>query len=327
MGWEETLNAIEERKRKGESLLDAGAYEQAKAALEQAKESLDKLYASFNDGIAAALLAAKRRIVEKNLALGDSHRAEGNEEAAREAYKIALDLADSRDRDEVLIRLGQIDQKEAPSENLEKLGQRVADNPDSAEAIYDFATELAMEGYLPEAIRYFERLVQLTPDDADVYYRLGNAHLDSKRLEDAESAYNRALELSFEDPAEIHYRLGWVEMEGRASTVEARKRFLKALELKPDHLESLKELAHLAQVDEDYEQAIEYLKTALKYDPEDAAACSELGDLYEAQGKLREAQEYWKKTIDLEPDGDAAEYAREKLAEVEEEQAERDSNA
>ena len=326
MGWDDTLRMVDEHKRKGEQLLSAGAFEQAKMTLEKAREALDELYDSFNGSLQSSLAEAKRRIVEKNLALGDTYRAEQNEDAARECYKIALDLAESRDRDEVLIRLGQIDQREAPSENLEKLGQKVADNPDSAEAIYDFATELAMEGYLPEAIRYFERLVQLTPEDADVYYRMGNAFLDSKRLEEAERQYKKALDLKFEDPAEIHYRLGWVEMEGRASTVEARKRFLKALELKPDHLESLKELAHLAQVDEDYEQAIEYLKTALKYDAEDAAACSELGDLYEAQGKLTEAQQYWTKTIELEPDGDAAEYAREKLAEVEEERASGDSN-
>lgn len=315
MGWDDTLRTVEERKRKGEQLLLAGAFEQAKLALEQAKEGLDELYASFNEGLSTSLADVRSRIVDKNLALGDTYRNEGNEEMARECYKIALDLADTRERDEVLIRMGQMEQREAPSENLERLGQRVADNPESAEAIYDFATELAMEGYLPEAIRYFERLVQLTPDDADVYYRMGNALLDSKRLEDAERAYQKALELSFEEPAEIHYRLGWVEMEGRASTLEARKRFLKALELKEDHLESLKELAHLAQVDEDYEQAVDYLKTALKHDPEDAQACSELGDLYEAQGKLAEAQQYWTKTIELEPEGDAAEYAREKLAE------------
>lgn len=318
MAWEETLKLVEERKRKGEQLLSAGAFEQAKAALEQAKESLDSLYASFNTGLTSALADAKSRIVDKNLALGDTYRNEGSEDMARECYKIALDLAGHKERDEVLIRLGQIDQTEAPSENLERLGQRVADNPESAEALYDFATELAMEGYLPEAIRYFERLLQITPEDADVYYRLGNAHLDSKRLEEAERVYNKALELKFEEPAEIHYRLGWVEMEGRASVPEARKRFLKALELKEDHLESLKELAHLAQVEEDYDAAIGYLKTALKFDPEDAAACSELGDLYEAQNRMVEAVEYWKKTIELEPEGDAAEYAREKLLEAEE---------
>jgi tetratricopeptide (TPR) repeat protein len=327
MSWEETLREVEERKAKGEGLLGAGAFEQAKHALEQAKESLEKLYASFNDSLSASIAEAKSRIVEKNLALGDSHKNEGNMDAAREAYKIAMDLADGRERDEVLIRLGQLEQREAPSENLERLGQKVADNPDSAEAIYDFATELAMEGYLPEAIKYLERLTQLTPEDNDVYYRLGNAYLDVKRLPEAETAYAKALELAFDDPAEIHYRLGWVEMEGRADTTEARKRFLKALETRPDHLECLKELAHLAQVDENYEEAIEYLKTALKYDSEDAQVCSELGDLYEAQGKLTEAQQYWTKTIELEPDGDAAEYAREKLEDLAEEAHDRGTSA
>lgn len=327
MSWEETLHDVEERKRKGESLLAAGAFEEAKTVLEGAKESLEKFYASFNDSLVASLAEARGRIVEKNLALGDTYKAEGNLEMANERYKIALDLASERDRDEVLIRMGQLEQREAPSENLERLGQRVKNDPDSAEALYDFASELAMEGYLPEAIKYFEKLSAMTPDDADVFYRLGNAYLDTKRLAEAQTAYARALELAFDDPAEIHYRLGWVEMEGRASTTEARKRFLKALEIRPDHIECLKELAHLAQVEENYDGAIDYLKTALKYDSEDAQVCSELGDLYEAQDKLPEAKQYWTKTIELEPDGDAAEYAREKLAELEgEEYQGRDSN-
>ena len=79
MAWEETLKLVEERKRKGEQLLSAGAFEQAKAALEQAKESLDSLYASFNTGLTSALADAKSRIVDKNLALGDTYRNEGSE--------------------------------------------------------------------------------------------------------------------------------------------------------------------------------------------------------------------------------------------------------
>ena len=318
MSWVDKLQDMDSKKSLGIELLKKGAFEQAKRVLEEAKEILDTYHRGQSEQLNNQLNEARTRIVEKNMALGDSHLAEGNLDAAKEAYRISLDLAGSREeRDEILIKLGQIDQREEPSENLERLGERVGKDPDSAEAIYDFATELAMEGYFPEAIRYFERLTELTPDDADVFYRLGNTYTDIKRMEDAERAYHRSIALNFEDTAEIYFRLGLLEMEGRASHVEAKKQFKKGLEIRADHLECLKQLAHLNKLEENYEQAIEYLQSALKYDADDAGTCNELGDLYEAQGKSTEAKEFWNKAIELEPDGDDAEYAREKLSSTE----------
>jgi tetratricopeptide (TPR) repeat protein len=323
MGWVEKLNEVDEKKAKGQSLLAAGAFEEAKAALEHAKAILDGYYQEQNGALMNSLQESRSRIVEKNMALGDSHWSEGNLEAARECYRISLDLAQSaRERDEVLIKLGQIDQKEAPRENLERLAGKVAEDPESAEALYDFATELAMEGFYPEAIRSLERLVQITPDDADVYYRLGNAFLDTQRLEEAQQAYGRALELKFEDPAEIYFRMACAELLGRARHVEAKKQLRKALELRADHVESLHKLAHLEALEENYARAIDHLKGVVALDAEDADAWNELADLHQTTGQKGQAMECWKKALDLDPEGDAGEYARDKLASAEEESLE-----
>jgi tetratricopeptide (TPR) repeat protein len=329
MGWVEKLHELDSKKAHGLDLLEKGAFEQAKRVLGEAKDLLDGWYRDQNEAIVEGLDRARARIVEKNLSMGDSSWAEGNLDAARECYKICLDLASgARERDEVLIKLGQIDQKEAPSENLEKLGQRASDNPESAEALYDFACELGMEGYLPEAIRSFEKLTRLTPDDGDVYYRLGNALLDSDRLEEARTAYERAIALEFEDKAEIHYRLGLVELAGRASHVEAKKHFKKALETRADHLECWKQLASLNRQEENYETAMECLEKALQHDPEDASTCTELGDLSESLGRKEQAVKWWTKAVEVDPEGDAAEYARERLGEVQvEEESARDTGA
>ena len=66
MGWDDTLKTVEERKRKGEQLLSAGAFEQAKLALEQACEALEELWSnaycvvqpSTMEGLSIALLEA-----------------------------------------------------------------------------------------------------------------------------------------------------------------------------------------------------------------------------------------------------------------------------
>ena len=316
MSWVEKLEELEAKKAHGQALLSKGAFEQAKRVLGEAKDILDGFYRSQDEVLRAHLDQARSRIVEKNLALGDAYWAEGNHDAAREAYTICLDLASARERDEVMIKLGQIDQREAPSENLEKLGQRVSANPDSAEAIYDFACELAMEGYLPEAIRSLERLIQLTPDDGDVYYRLGNAYLDTGRHDDARRVYHRAIALDFEDKAEIHYRIGLVELASGNRPL-ARQHFETGLSIRPDHLDALKQLSEMAREDGDHDRAHAYLEKVLEADPEDAQTCADLGDLNQALGRREQAIKWWLKATEVDPEGEAAEYAREKLSEAE----------
>jgi tetratricopeptide (TPR) repeat protein len=318
MSWEERLQELEDKKAQGLRLVKAAAFEDGKLKLEQAREILEKYYVTQLDVIGRGIEEAKTRIVEKQRTLGDKEWADGNLEMAKEHYSVCLNLAESRvEKDEILIKLGQIEQKATPSDNLERLAAKVQAEPENAEALYNFASELAMERYLPEAISHFQRLTKLTPEDADVYYRLGNALLDTLRLDEATEAYQKALDLNFEDKAEVYYRLGCVEMEGQANHLEAKKQFKKGLECRDDHVEILKKMAHLNKLEENYEQAIEYLQLVMKYEADDATTCSELGDLFETQGKQAEAQNYWAKAIELEPDGDAAEYAREKLTQLE----------
>jgi len=317
MNWREKLEDVEKKRAQGEQLLAAGAFEKAKGVLEQAYEQIEACHNWFKDPLVSKLEEVRSRIVEKNMQLGDTFWAEGNLEMARECFSICLDLARSpREHDEVQIKLGQIDQKEAKSENLEKLGRKVEENPDSPEAIYDFATELAMERYLPEAIRYFEKLTQLTPDDADVYYRLGNSLFDSQRWDDARGAFEKALSLDYEDKAEIHYRLGCLEFEQHANAEGAKKQFEMGLSIRPDQVECLKRMARINKLEEKYDSAIDCLVSALKYEPDDAGMWLELGDLHESLGKMDRAKEYWGKAIEVEPEGDAADYAQEKLERV-----------
>jgi len=318
MSWLEDLADVETKRDQGERLLTAGAYEKARPILEMALETLEKCYKTQREVLTAKIDQARACIVEKNMQLGDTYWAEGNMEMARECYQVSLDLARSpRERDEVHIKLGQIDQKEAPSENLDRLGQKTQDQPDSPEALYDFATELAMERYLPEAIRYFQKLVEMTPDDADVYYRLGNALFDSQRWDEARAAYEKALSLEFDDKAEIHYRLGCLDLDGIPNPYEAKKQFRRALEIRADHVECLKRMARLNKLEESFEGAIECLHNALKYEPDDAGMWLELGDLYENLGRHEKSKEFWTKAIEVDPDGDAADYAREKLDRLE----------
>ncbi|MBI4860839.1 MAG: tetratricopeptide repeat protein [Candidatus Riflebacteria bacterium] len=322
MSWLDKLSEVDKKRLQGEDLLAAGAFEQAKTLLEQANEILESFYQAHHQVLQRDLETACAKIVEKNMQLGDAHLAEGNLEMARECYQICLDLTRSpRERDEILIKLGQIDQKEVPSENLEKLGQKVADNPVSPEALYDFATELAMEGYLNEAIRYLEKLATLVPDDGDVYYRLGNALLDTKRLDEARAAYEKALDLKYEDQAEIFYRLGCVELEGPANYLEAKKHFKKGLEIRSDHVECLKRLARLYVLEDDLHGAVEHLEAAAKIDVEDPSVFVALGDLYARMGRLEKARENWSRAIEIAPDSEDAEDAQEKLdaAQLEEE--------
>ena len=116
---------------------------------------------------------------------------------------------------------------------------------------------------------------------------------------------------------------------GRQPPRRAKKQLKKGLEIRADHVEILKKLAHLNKLEENYEQAIEYLQLVLKVrvgTTRPPAANWGTSSNPRASGPRRRS--FWAKAIEMEPDGDAAEYAREKLTQSEtEEESARDINA
>ena len=155
-------------------------------------------------------------------------------------------------------------------------------------------------GKLQDSLHANQKVLEISPNDVDTHYNLGNTLKELGRLEDAERSYKKAI-LIKPDYAEAHSNLGNTLKElGRLE--EAETSYKKAIAIKPDYAEAhsnlgntLKELGRLDDAETSYKKAI-----AIK--PDYAQAHSNLGITLQELGRLDDAETSYRKAIAIQPD-------------------------
>jgi tetratricopeptide (TPR) repeat protein len=192
-----------------------------------------------------------------------------------------------------------------------------------------------------DAIRYFVRLVDADPDDAEAAVQLGNVYRADDRFIEAADAYSRALAATEGADTEdwrIYYFRG-VSLERSRRWQEAEGDFKKALQLNPEQPQVLNYLGY-SWVDQGlnldealslikkavdarpndgyivdslgwayyrlgrFDEAVTTLETAVQLRAEDSVINDHLGDAYWRVGRKREAMFQWAHARDLEPEDD-----------------------
>lgn len=105
-------------------------------------------------------------------------------------------------------------------------GQGTRPPPDrTAEATRDeqAANRAYASGDIRQAADLYESVVVATPEDADAWYRLGNARFRLARLDDAGLAYEHAIKLR-PDHAQALYNLGVVRLKQAQAAMVASAR-------------------------------------------------------------------------------------------------------
>jgi protein O-mannosyl-transferase len=108
--------------------------------------------------------------------------------------------------------------------------------PEYPEGLSNLGVVIAKQGRLGEATKYLERSIQLKPDYAEAYNNLGGVLAKQKRAEEATQYYARAVQLKPDYP-EAHCNLG-VGLAAQGNVAEAMRHFERALQLKPDYAEA-----------------------------------------------------------------------------------------
>lgn len=95
----------------------------------------------------------------------------------------------------------------------------------TAEAAQDeqAANRAYASGDIHHAANLYETVVAATPDDADAWYRLGNARFRLQKLDDAGLAYEHAIKLK-PDHAQALYNLGVVRLKQAQAAMVASAR-------------------------------------------------------------------------------------------------------
>ncbi|MFA5271191.1 MAG: tetratricopeptide repeat protein [Candidatus Omnitrophota bacterium] len=146
-----------------------------------------------------------------------------------------------------------------------------------------------------EAFKIYEEIVKERPDYVEGFFWLGLLNEEFKKHDDAIKMWKKALELD-PDHAQTLNSLGYVYAEEGKNLDEAEKLIKKALVLEPDSGAYLDSLGWVYFKKKDYQKAEVYLKKAISYQ-EDPVIYEHLGDLYITLSNESEALNYYKKGL------------------------------
>lgn len=169
-----------------------------------------------------------------------------------------------------------------------------------AEYLSSLGIALKQQGRLDEALRVFDKAVQLKPDDAELWKHLAGGLAALGRVSEALLSYQHALKL---DPShwEAAYESGLLFYQsGRFD--EALLCFERCDDLRPEHAPTLQMHARTLRALKRYEDYLTYSQRAHDLDATDPANCNNIGDALTWLGRVEEGLMWYDKALELRPD-------------------------
>ena len=180
-------------------------------------------------------------------------------------------------------------------------GARALRQAPKPEYLVTLGTALQSQGRLEEALKAFDKAVQLKPDVAELWKNLGNVLLALERPADALLSFQHILTL---DPR--HWEAAYqsaVLFHQLERLAEAVEHFDLCNRLKPDHALTLRARARSLRDMNRLKEALQDSQRACKLDPGDAGACNGVGDiLARLPDRQEEALQWFDRALELEPD-------------------------
>lgn len=184
-------------------------------------------------------------------------------------------------------------------------------NPAAREAYKKEVTKLAVEEFFVQgfnaqesgsyetAIDYYQKAIELTPEDAKVYNKMGTAFASKEDYEQAIIYFKKALEI---DPynAYAYNNMGNAYAAIKQYT-QAIYCFQKAIEIEPDGAYAYNNMGNAYSAQSNYVQAIEFYMKSINLDPVFAGAYSNMGTTYADLRNFKQAVDCYQKAISLDP--------------------------
>jgi tetratricopeptide (TPR) repeat protein len=203
---------------------------------------------------------------------------------------------------------------------LQLLDDVATDNPQRSEP-------WAMRGDILRGQRKFEdavaaydkaiaRVSRPTKANWPLFYERGIALERSQNWPRAEADFQRALELSPDEPYVLNY-LGYSWTEQNMNLPRARQMIERAVEQRPNDGAVIDSLGWVVLRQGNVAEAVRLLQRATELQPADATVNFHLGDAYWAAGRKLEAQFQWRRSLNLSPEPDDVPRLEAKLRESE----------
>lgn len=170
----------------------------------------------------------------------------------------------------------------------------------------------AVAGMEPAAqVNYLRELSTQRPDDANVFFYLGNAYYAAGEPDSAVASFRRAVAIDT-TMSKAHVNMGLVYDAARRRD-EAIREFRRAIEINPDDVLAYCHLGQVQYSRGQVDEAIKLYKKALEIDPESAQAHYNLGLAFADAKIFGEALTEWTRVIELDPDGELGRTAAENV--------------
>jgi tetratricopeptide (TPR) repeat protein len=207
----------------------------------------------------------------------------------------ALDDPEAADRH---ARQSQLLPERTPIKDRVLLERRL--EPVGARAQNEAGKALLQAGRVEEAIRYFERSIELKPDAAEPRYHIGTAMARMGRTDEAIAYLTEAVRLR-PNLAVARVNLATALAE-RGRVEEAEAHFEEALKTKPDDAVTLYNLGSLRAAQGRLDEAEAPMRRAVELAPADAETRFALASLLEKTGRGSGALEQYRAAAELRPD-------------------------
>lgn len=135
---------------------------------------------------------------------------------------------------------------------------------------------------------------------AQLHFNTGTQLKEAGKFDEAIGHYRKALDIE-PDHVEVLNQLAEVYY-AQSRLAEAIAACQKAVKLKPDFAEAYKTLGNVLQAQGKLEPATRAYSKAIEFKPEFAEAFANLGSMLYKQGRLEEALPYYQKAVTLKPD-------------------------
>jgi tetratricopeptide (TPR) repeat protein len=159
------------------------------------------------------------------------------------------------------------------------------------------------------AIEAYQTALARTPGNGELHARLGVAHHEADRFEDAERCYSAAIQNGFA-PFWVYTNLGRGQIE-RGDYAGAHVSLDTALLLNPDDALTHEIVGYFAGLEKDWGRSLAGYERAATLDPDRAELHTQIGELLLYQRRYREAAQAYRRALERDP---ASEKARTGLA-------------
>jgi tetratricopeptide (TPR) repeat protein len=197
--------------------------------------------------------------------------------------------------------LQQIGQTEEAIREVERISR---DYPDSSLPDQELGDLLRQKSRFPQAIDAYDRVIsrirQPLAGDWNVYYGRGIAYERIGQWARAEQDFNRALELSPDQPSVLNY-LGYSLADMGRNLERAREMIQRAAARRPNDGAIADSLGWVLYRQGNVVEAIKMLERAVGLEPVDPTITEHLGDAYWAGDRKIEAQYQWRRALTLNP--------------------------